>query len=104
MKKSVSFLLALVMAFGLSISCFAASYGDVDGNNSVNSSDALLILQSSTGSVNLTNAQKSRANVNGDKSINSVDALLVLNFAVGLIDAFPIEEGEEPDIDHGFIG
>ncbi len=104
MKKTVAILLALVLAFAMSISCFAASYGDVNGDGSINSSDALLILQASTGIVTFTSSQKTRADVNNDDNVNSSDALLVLGRAVGLIDIFPVEEGEEPDIDHGFIG
>ena len=42
--------------------------------------------------------------MNNDDNVNSSDALLVLGRAVGLIDIFPVEEGEDPDIDHGFIG
>lgn len=104
MKKTVAILLALVLSFAMSISCFAASYGDVDGNGSVNSSDALLILQASTGLLNLTSAQKNRADVTNDDKVNSSDALMVLSRAVGIIDIFPVEEGEEPDVDHDFFG
>ncbi|MBQ8784160.1 MAG: hypothetical protein IJZ57_10380 [Clostridia bacterium] len=104
MKKFVAILLVLTLAFSLSISCFAASYGDVDADGEINSSDALLILQASTGLLNLTAQQKVNANVNNDDNVNSADALLVLSRAVGLIDMFPVEESEEPDIDHGFIG
>lgn len=104
MKKTVAILLAIAVAFAMSVNCFAASYGDVDGNGSINSSDALLILQSSTGKVKLTSAQSFRANVNNDSKVNSSDALLVLSRSVGLINLFPVEEGEEPDVDHDIYG
>ena len=104
MKKIIAILLALAFAFALSINCFATSYGDVDNDGEINSFDALLILQASTGLVKLTSEQEVNANVNNDDNINSADALLVLSRAVGLISIFPVEESEEPDIDHGFIG
>ena len=35
MKKTVAIILALVLVFAMSISCFAASYGDVNGDGSI---------------------------------------------------------------------
>ncbi len=104
MKKIVSVLLTVILVCGFTIHCFAASYGDVKIDGSIDSTDALFILQASTGIITLTNEQKANANVDGNDKINSADALLVLSRAVGLIDVFPVEEGEEPDLDHGFIG
>ncbi len=104
MKKTVAILLAIALVFAMGVSCFAASYGDVDGKGTINSSDALMILQASTGVLKLTSAQTERADVNNDGKTNSSDALLVLKRAVGMIDLFPVEEGEEPDVDHDFFG
>ena len=104
MKKTVAILLACALVFVMGVSCFAASYGDVDGKGSINSSDALMILQTSTGTLKLTSAQTERADVNNDGKVNSSDALLVLKRAVGIIDIFPVEESEEPDVDHDFFG
>lgn len=69
--------------FALGINSFAASVGDVNGNGKINSTDALLILQSATGVVNLTDNQKKLADVNGDGKVNSSDALQVLFYATG---------------------
>ncbi|MBQ8227713.1 MAG: dockerin type I repeat-containing protein [Clostridia bacterium] len=104
MKKTIAVLLTLILAFALSVNCLAASYGDLNNDNKIDSSDALLVLMASTGIKNLTPEQKIYADVSADGEINSSDALSILMRAVGLIDIFPIEEGEEPDIDHGFIG
>ncbi|MCQ2484202.1 MAG: dockerin type I domain-containing protein [Clostridia bacterium] len=56
--------------------------GDIDGNSVVNSSDALLALQCSTGSRTLSGAKKISADINADGTINSTDALLILQTAV----------------------
>lgn len=69
--------------FALGINSFAASVGDVNGDGKINSTDALLILQSATGVVNLTDNQKKLADVNGDGRVNSSDALQVLFYATG---------------------
>ncbi len=104
MKKFFAVFLAVVMVFVLTVSCFAASYGDLTGDGKINSEDALLILMANTGLKSLTNQQKIYADVTADGEINASDALSVLMRAVGLIDIFPVEKGEDPDIDHGFIG
>lgn len=57
--------------------------GDVDGNGSANSSDALAILKAATGVIKFTDAQKQVADFNGDGSVNSVDALTVLQVTTG---------------------
>lgn len=104
MKKFIAVLLAVIIAFSLAVSCFAASFGDLTDDGKINSEDALVILMASTGLKTLTNAQKVYGDVNSDDTINASDALLVLKRAVGLIEIFPAEESEEPDIDHGFVG
>lgn len=104
MKKLVAIILSIILAFALAVSCFAASYGNLNGDEKIDSSDALLVLKASAGLIDLTAEQKISGDVNGDDKINSGDALLILTRAVGLIDVFPVEESEEPDIDHGFIG
>ncbi|MBQ8228725.1 MAG: dockerin type I repeat-containing protein [Clostridia bacterium] len=62
--------------------------GDLNDDNKINSSDALLVLQSATGIINLTQEQKSFADVNKDGKINAGDALLILQFATNLISGF----------------
>lgn len=60
---------------------------DIDGNGTVASSDALLILQHSTGLKPLAGDQLRNANLDGIGTANSADALIVLQIATGLITA-----------------
>lgn len=105
MKKILTAVIsaAICAAFALNTFAVSYSYGDVNGDGKVNSSDALAVLRSSTGIITLSSAQKTAADVNGDGKVNSSDALMILNYAVGNIDTFPVEEGGDPDIDHGVI-
>ncbi len=58
--------------------------GDVDSNQKVNSSDALLILQGVTGLKTLDADAARKSDINCDKSTSSLDALIVLQMATGL--------------------
>lgn len=62
--------------------------GDVNDDGSINSADALLVLQCSVGNKTLNDSQRSAADVNGDSSINSADALKILQYSVGNITDF----------------
>lgn len=66
----------------------SAKKGDVNADNAINSSDALLALQYSVGMKTLTAVQKSAADVNNDGNVNSADALKILQYAVGEIETF----------------
>ncbi|MCQ2485306.1 MAG: dockerin type I repeat-containing protein [Clostridia bacterium] len=66
----------------------SAKKGDVNADNSINSSDALLALQYSVGMKTLTAVQKAAADVNNDGNVNSADALKILQYAVGEIKSF----------------
>ena len=63
------------------------AYPDLDGNGSINSSDALMVLQYSVGLASSikTDDKKINADTNGDGNINSVDALTILKIAVDMI-------------------
>lgn len=103
MKKLIAIISAAVIVAAMLVpAAFAAQnvYGDVTGDGKVNSSDALMILQSSVGLKKLSKNQKTAADVDGNDKVNSADALLVLNYSVGNIDVFPVEEGGEPATDH----
>ncbi|MBP9988167.1 MAG: dockerin type I repeat-containing protein, partial [Ruminococcus sp.] len=66
----------------------SSDLGDVNGDKKINSSDALMVLESSVGKRTLTSAQKKKADVDSNGSINSSDALLILRYAVGEIKSF----------------
>ena len=57
--------------------------GDIDGDGTVDATDALSILRSSIGMANLTPVQRKLADVDNDSEITSNDALAVLRFSVG---------------------
>lgn len=59
--------------------------GDINSDGKINSTDALLVLQSSTGLIKLTSAQVKEADVNGDSKVNSTDALAILRFSTGTV-------------------
>ncbi len=62
--------------------------GDIDGDGRVISSDALYVLQFSTGLKELSDEQKTVADVNCSGEINSSDALAILQYATGIITSF----------------
>ena len=62
--------------------------GDVNQDGSINSADALLVLQFSVGNIFLNNAQQKAADVNCNNSIDSADALKILQYSVGIITDF----------------
>lgn len=70
------------------VSTSSQKLGDVNNDGSINSADALLVLQSSVGSKTLTSAQKTAADVTKDSKINSADALKILQYSVGQIKSF----------------
>ena len=61
--------------------------GDVDGDGSVNSNDALMVLRYALGLIP-TLPDMAAADVNGDGQIDANDALLIVRMALGLIDSF----------------
>lgn len=84
LKKILSAVLSLSIAsaFMLPSAVYAAELGDVDGNGTVDSYDALLILQYAVGDTSLSDAQLKSADMNSDGDVNSYDALLVLQKTV----------------------
>lgn len=55
-------------------------YGDVNGDNAIDSADAVLVLNYSVG--NTTSINTAAADMNHDGRIDSADAVLILNYAV----------------------
>ena len=67
-------------------------YGDVDGLEGIELTDAIVVLTFATGSVTPTDAQKVAADVDGLEGIELTDAICVLQKATGSISKFPVEE------------
>lgn len=63
--------------------------GDVNGDQTVNTTDARLILQYAVGKIASEALDLSVADVSGDEAVNTTDARLVLQKAVGKIAEFP---------------
>lgn len=63
--------------------------GDVDGNRTVDSTDARLTLQYAVKKIDADALNLTVADVNGDKKVDSTDARLILQFAVKKIHQLP---------------
>lgn len=90
-KKIIAILMVSAVIFtSFATGAFAAiyKYGDVNLDKKINSSDALYILQISTGLKTPNGMQKALADVSNDGKINSNDALTVLMYATGLLKEF----------------
>ncbi len=61
---------------------FVERLGDVNGDEKVNATDALVALRAAVNKIELNEEQFARADVNGDKKVDSKDALEMLQFAV----------------------
>ncbi|MBI4983758.1 hypothetical protein HZC32_03880 [Candidatus Woesearchaeota archaeon] len=73
----------------------AVILGDVDGDNTLTTFDAVLVLRHVVGDATLTPDQQTKANVNscenGGEALDSFDAVLILRKFVGEITKFPCE-------------
>ena len=67
-------------------------YGNVNGDNTIDVSDALLVCQIYLGNVAPTDAQNAAADVNGDGAVDVSDALMICQFYLGNITEFPAEK------------
>lgn len=82
MKKLLSILISAIIAVSVfAISASARVLGDVNGDKTANSADALNILRYSVGT--LEEIDTKAADVNCDGNINSADALTTLMISVG---------------------
>ncbi len=66
--------------------------GDVNGSESVDIDDALLIAQYDAQLITLTEQQLAVADVNGSGSVNIDDALLIAQYDAQLISDFPVNQ------------
>ena len=67
----------------------AVQLGDINGDGTVNTTDARLALQYAVEKITLTSAQLSAGDVDGDGVVNTTDARLILQYAVEKINKFP---------------
>lgn len=65
------------------------TYGDANGDNTIDVSDALLICQIYLGNVAPTDTQNAAADVNGDGTVDVSDALMICQYYLGNITEFP---------------
>ncbi|MBQ7646890.1 MAG: hypothetical protein IJS94_06440 [Clostridia bacterium] len=62
--------------------------GDVNGDNAVDSLDAVSVFKYDAGIIDLDGRQLSAADVNNDNEANSLDATMILKYDAGIIDSF----------------
>lgn len=62
--------------------------GDVNGDGSVNTADAVVILKYSAEMIQLDNTQLISGDTNHDSKVNTADAVLILKYAAGMITEF----------------
>ena len=67
-------------------------YGDVNNDGSINSEDALMVLQSVVGIVTLDERAAKVANVNSDDKIDTQDALGILQYVVKIRTELPYKD------------
>ena len=65
-------------------------WGNVNGDDKIDATDALYVLQHTVELRTLTDEQKTVADVNQDSKINATDALYILQYLVNLIDRLPV--------------
>lgn len=61
------------------------SLGDVDGDSTITTKDALMLLQAANDLLNLTEEQFLRADINGDKVLSAAEALRILQYVSGKV-------------------
>ena len=95
-EKAISVFLSLAAVVSYPVACGAESVrlGDVNGDSTVNSADALAVLKYCVGNLELSSETLLSADVNADKRVNSADALEILRYTVGIIDRFKAEVTE----------
>lgn len=69
----------------------AITYGDLNGDGSINASDALLALQHSVKLITLEDDVFTAADVDKSGKVDASDALCILQYSVRLIDALPVK-------------
>ena len=96
MKKVISILLAVVLAFSCVVMACAedelsweeikmgGKRGDVNADGKISAVDALMVLKNVAGSQDLGKTQTLRADMNQDDKVTAIDARWILQTAAGL--------------------
>lgn len=82
---------ALTLAKAALTTRAVVSYGDVNNDNTIDTADAVLVLQRAAGLIGDADLNRQAADVNGDNTVDTADAVLILQKAAELIDRFPVE-------------
>ena len=61
------------------------SLGDVDGDGTITTKDALMLLQAANDLLNLKDDEFLRADINGDKVLSAAEALRILQYVSGKV-------------------
>lgn len=97
--SAIKKLMALIMAFtmavptGITANVFAKDgikYGDVNGDGTIDASDALAVLKHVAKLEILDDLAIIRADVDGENGIDASDALWILKYSARLVDSFPV--------------
>ena len=59
--------------------------GDINGDGKINTADAVYLLKSAAGMLELTSEQMLVADLNHDGKINTADAVMILRYVAGII-------------------
>lgn len=92
----------MLYTWGVPANAGELNHGDLTGDGEVKVSDALIVLRSVSGLVDLDEEQKSVGDVNQDGTVDVTDAIFILCHVVGLVDSLPVDENTEVpmDVDH----
>ena len=71
------------------------TYGDVNGDGSIDNFDAVLAFNYFVGSARLDADQIKAADVNGDETVDNFDAVMIFNYFVGSQKSFPVQNSNE---------
>lgn len=72
------------------------TYGDVNGDGQINVVDAVMVLRTAAGLLELDGSLAEAADVYRDGRIDTKDAVLVLRFVTGQVSELPVEPEDEP--------
>lgn len=84
------FVIAVVVFASISVNAETLKYGDVNNDNKIEASDALLVLKHAAKLSILEEDEQVRAEVSADNTIDASDALWILKYASKLEEAFPV--------------